>query len=195
MNIKCSREGDLTSIKAATPQQRDDSCPVADLARRAPDPAGPSAGGARRYRRGAIQPPEENMPKIALLYFKVAVLFLLITVVIGLQMSITGVFGVRGAHTHVGLLGWVTAFSFGTYFALNPDKADSKLATVQFWLFVPSTAALSGSLYLLLQGVAAMGPVVLVSSLLMSGAIALFAFIVFANAPAPGPVGRAAETA
>ena len=68
------------------------------------------------------------MPNVAQLFFKAAVVFLIVGIGMGLQMSISGVHNVTGAHAHANLLGWVTSAIFGGYYALNPAKARTKLA-------------------------------------------------------------------
>jgi hypothetical protein len=54
------------------------------------------------------------MPHLAGLYFKTAVVFLLIGISMGLQMAISGTHNVIGPHAHANLLGWVTMALFGT---------------------------------------------------------------------------------
>ena len=48
------------------------------------------------------------MPKISHLFFRTAVLFLIVGIGMGLQMAISQNHNVIGAHAHVNLLGWVT---------------------------------------------------------------------------------------
>jgi hypothetical protein len=121
------------------------------------------------------------MPQISTMYFKAAALFLLVGIAIGLQMSISGEHNVSGAHAHLSLLGWVSLALFGTYFALAPEKASSRLAWAQFWIAVASTLIMSGALYLLLLGYTKVEPVVAVGSLTYAVGAVLFARIVFAS--------------
>ncbi len=53
------------------------------------------------------------MPRIANLYFRTAIVFLILGISIGLHMSITGNHAATGAHAHANLLGWVTMAIFG----------------------------------------------------------------------------------
>lgn len=119
------------------------------------------------------------MPQISHWYFKAAVVFLIIGVAMGLQMSITNNHNVIGAHAHINLVGWVTSALFGAYFALNTAKAALSIARVQFLIHVIGTAVMTGSLYLLLQGNAAMVPVVAISSIGVAVGVLIFAYIVF----------------
>lgn len=122
------------------------------------------------------------MPQVSRLYFKAGILFLLIGIGMGLQMSISGNHNVIGAHAHTNLLGWVTSALFATYFALNKDKAEQRLAFVQFAVYTLGVALMIPSLYLLLLGNAAAEPVVAISSFITFAGVAIFAFIVFAPA-------------
>ena len=48
------------------------------------------------------------MPALAQLYFKTAIIFLIIGIAAGIHMSISGDHSVTGAHAHINLLGWVS---------------------------------------------------------------------------------------
>jgi len=119
------------------------------------------------------------MPSISRLHFRAAVVFLVVAVLAGLQMSISGDHASASAHAHAALLGWVSLALFGTYFAFEPGWASSGLARVQFWLTVISVAITSFGLYLLLQGNQSMEPVVAIGSLGFALAVLIFAWMVF----------------
>lgn len=120
------------------------------------------------------------MPQISQNYFKAAAIFLVLGIAMGLQMSISGEHKVTGAHAHLSLLGWASCAIFGTYFALQSEKATSFIATLQFWLIVTASAVMSGALYLLLLGYASMEPLVALASIAYALGALLFAWIVFA---------------
>ncbi|GEC30488.1 hypothetical protein [Sinorhizobium fredii] len=124
------------------------------------------------------------MPRIANLYFKTAIIFLILGISIGLHMSISGNHAATGAHAHANLLGWVTMAIFGGYHALNPQKAARRLASIQYAVYTFGVAVLIPSLYLLLSGNAAMEPIVAVSSLIAFAGVLLFAVIIFSNSEA-----------
>lgn len=124
------------------------------------------------------------MPRVAQHFFKTGILFLIVGIAMGLGMAISGNHDVIGAHAHTNLLGWVTSALFGGYYALNPGKAETKLAAIHFWVYTAGVAAMVPSLYLLLRGFAALEPVVVVSSLVTFAGVLLFAVVVF-RTPAP----------
>jgi uncharacterized membrane protein len=119
------------------------------------------------------------MPQLAQWFFRAAVVFLIIGIMMGLQMSISGVYNVTGAHAHTNLLGWVTSALFGTFYALNPAKAELKLARVHFWLHTVSVAIMTPSLYLAFLGYSAFEPLLGVLAIAAFASVLLFAWIVF----------------
>ncbi len=120
------------------------------------------------------------MPRVSELFFRTAIVFLLVGIAIGLHMSITQNHNVTGAHAHINLLGWVTSALFGGYYALNPAKAEGKLPMIHFGVYTLGVAVMTASLYLLLQGNLAMEPLVAVSSLVTFAGVLIFAWVIFA---------------
>src|SRR6478736_5940118 len=100
------------------------------------------------------------MPRIAHLYFRTAIIFLIIGICMGLKMAISQDHSVIGAHAHANLLGWVTMAIFGGYYALNPEKAERRIAVVQYAVYTSGVTLMVPSLYLMLMGNEAMEPVV-----------------------------------
>lgn len=129
------------------------------------------------------------MPRIADLFFKAAITFLILGIVMGLQMSISGEHNVIGAHAHTNLLGWVTMAIFGGYYALNPKKAQARLATVHFWSYLGSVAVMTPSLYLLYLDYAAFEAPLAVASIIAFLSVIVFAVVVFS--PAEDTTGAA----
>jgi hypothetical protein len=119
------------------------------------------------------------MPGISHLFFRTAVVFLIVGIGMGLQMAITQNHSVIGAHAHINLLGWVTSAIFGGYYALNPAKAEGRLPLIHYGVYTIGVAIMGASLYLLLQGNAAMEPVVAISSLVTFAGVLIFAWAVF----------------
>jgi hypothetical protein len=123
------------------------------------------------------------MPQVSRNYFRAAAIFLLVGVAMGLQMSISGEHNVTGAHAHLNLVGGVTSAIFGTYFALEREKARLWWAALHFWIVLVSVAVMTGALYLLLLGYGVMAPVVATGSIVYAAGVALFVWIVFSPEP------------
>lgn len=121
------------------------------------------------------------MPALSQLYFKTAIIFLVIGIAAGIHMSITGDHSVMGAHAHTNLLGWVTMALFGTYFAFEPEKARSRLARIQYGVYTIGVVVMMPSLYFLLKGNPALEPLVAISSLVVFVGVLLFAIMIFSS--------------
>jgi bacteriorhodopsin len=76
------------------------------------------------------------------LFFLTAALFGLIGMLWGIQMSASQDHSLSPAHGHLNLLGFVMMSVFGTYYALVPAAAASRLAWVHFGASVVSVAVL-----------------------------------------------------
>jgi hypothetical protein len=122
------------------------------------------------------------MPRVSNLFFKTAILFLIVGIGIGISMAITQNHNVIGAHAHINLLGWVTSAIFGFYYALNPIRAQGRLPLIHYGVYTAGVLLMSVSLYLLLLGNAALEPVVAASSLITLAGVLVFAWIVFSPA-------------
>jgi len=124
------------------------------------------------------------MPRVSELFFKTAIVFLILGVGAGLQMAISGDHGAFPAHAHINLLGWVTSAIFGGYYALNPAKAARRIALVHYGLYTLGLVVMLPALYLMLaQGQTAIEPVVAAGSMIVAAAILVFAVVVFSAEP------------
>jgi peptidoglycan/LPS O-acetylase OafA/YrhL len=122
------------------------------------------------------------MPKVSDLFFKTAVVFLILGIGAGLQMAISGDHSAFPAHAHINLLGWVTSAIFGGYYALNPAKAARKIAMIHYGLYTLGLVVMLPALYLMLHGgQTALEPVVAGGSLIVAAAVLIFAFVVFSS--------------
>ncbi|WP_274426503.1 hypothetical protein [Chelativorans sp. YIM 93263] len=119
------------------------------------------------------------MPHVSKLYFKTAIVFLIFGIGLGLQMSISGNHGIIGAHAHANLLGWVTMAIFGGYYALNPAKAETRFAMVQYGVYTLGVAVMTPALLFMLLGNPSLEPLVALASLVTFAGVLLFAFVVF----------------
>lgn len=135
------------------------------------------ASGA--YPSAGVYQPGKALPALAQRYFKVAIVFLLVGLVVGLHMSMTNNHGATAAHAHINLVGWVTSALFGTYYALHPAKAATKLAAIQFAVYVLGCVVMCPMLYFLVTGNPEVEPAVAGGSLLVFLGVALFAAVVF----------------
>ncbi|RUX47365.1 MAG: hypothetical protein EOS58_18410 [Mesorhizobium sp.] len=129
------------------------------------------------------------MPRVSELFFKTAIVFLMLGVAAGLEMAISGDHGAFPAHAHINLLGWVTSALFGGYYALNPAKAARRIAMLHYGLYTLGLVIMMPALYLMLHGNPALEPVVAGGSLIVAAAILIFAVVVFSSEPVPAASG------
>jgi hypothetical protein len=121
------------------------------------------------------------MPTISQVYFKTAIVFLILGIMMGLQMAISGDHSIVAAHAHANLLGWVTMALFGTWFAFMPGQAQSRVAKVQYGIYTAGVVIMTPSLYFMLRGNPAFEPLVVAGSLMAFAGVLLFAFMVFSG--------------
>lgn len=73
------------------------------------------------------------MPRVALWFFAVAPIYVLIGMSFGVYMGAAADFTLAPAHAHLNLIGWVTMALYGTFYALARG-ASTRLAWTTFWL-------------------------------------------------------------
>jgi hypothetical protein len=123
-----------------------------------------------------------TLPRVAQLFFKTAIIFLIVGIAIGLHMGIVGDHSAFTAHAHINLLGWVTSALFGGYYALNPAKAQRKLALVQYSIYTLGLLVMLPALYLKYgANMLSIEPVLAGGSLIVSAGVLMFAVVVFSR--------------
>jgi hypothetical protein len=120
------------------------------------------------------------MPRISLLFFKTATVFLIIGVALGLQMGIAHDHSAMPAHAHINLLGWVTSGLFGIYYALQPAKAGLRIAMAHFVVYVVGLIVMLPALYLMYTGYPEFEPLLALGSIIVGLGILIFAYVIFA---------------
>jgi hypothetical protein len=106
----------------------------------------------------------------------------------GIQMSATHDHTLSPAHGHLNLIGFVAMSVFGTYYALSPAAAASRLAKVHYAITVATVLVLIPGIVLAISG---QGEVLAqIGSILAVLTMGLFGFIVLRNG-----VGAAVERA
>ena len=71
---------------------------------------------------------------MGLRFLKIAVVYFLIAVCLGLVMGIIHNFAFASVHAHLNLLGWVSMAIFGIIYLLFPSAGETALAKIHFWL-------------------------------------------------------------
>lgn len=118
-------------------------------------------------------------------WLKLAVLYLIAGVGLGLFMAASHDHSMFPVHAHLNLLGWVSMALFGCFYRLWPEAAGSRLAKVHFWVYVPSHFIQMVLLAALFRGNAAVEPALAVVSTLVGAAIVCFAVVVWMHTQEP----------
>ena len=76
--------------------------------------------------------------RMARLWILIAAVYLILGVSFGIGMAAMQKFQFAPVHAHINLLGWVSMSLFAFFYRLWPAAAATKLAKVQFWIYVPA---------------------------------------------------------
>jgi hypothetical protein len=125
--------------------------------------------------------------KASALSFRLAVLFVIAGMAMGIAMAATQDHAVMPAHAHLNLLGWVSLFLFGIYYERRPALDASRLALIQVGLWALGTVILTVAVAAIHLGYSGADPVAALASLLVLAAMLLFGVFVFRPAPAATP--------
>lgn len=136
--------------------------------------------------------PTVAVPDVARRCMQLALLYLLVGVSIGIGMGATENFTLRPVHAHINLLGWTTLALAGLAYGVFPTLAQSRLATVQFWLHNIGLPVMMVSLTLLLLGNKAAIPFLVASEFTLAAAIIALTLNVFLNLRPAGTQPQAA---
>src|ERR671913_2496524 len=112
--------------------------------------------------------------KASALSFRLAVLFVIAGMAMGIGMAATHNHSIMPAHAHLNLLGWVSLFLFGIYYRLHPAIDASSLARIQVWIWSIGTVALTVAVAAIHMGYTGADPVAAVSSLVVLAAMVVF---------------------
>lgn len=108
-------------------------------------------------------------------FLRIAVIYILIGVTLGVGMGITKDFTLRPVHAHVNLLGWASMALFGLFYRSVPGAGLTRLARVHFWLHNVGLPIQMISLAMMVYGATAAEPVLAGSSLVIVAGILCFA--------------------
>lgn len=110
---------------------------------------------------------------------KLAVVYLLASVALGVAMGASEDFTLRSLHSHLSLLGWTTLALAGLIYHQFPDARKSRLAVVHFWLYNLALPPMMASLAALLLGHPGAVPILAASQTLAALGLLAFAVNVF----------------
>ncbi|WP_246055234.1 cytochrome-c oxidase [Pseudalkalibacillus caeni] len=90
--------------------------------------------------------------KLGVAFLKIAAVYFLFGVGMGITMEILQDHRLAGAHAHINLVGWASMALFGVMYVLFPKAGESILAKLHFWLYNISLPLFMLGLSFLLYG-------------------------------------------
>jgi hypothetical protein len=131
----------------------------------------------------------ESRTWIGMAFVKIASLYLLGGVVLGMVMGMAENFSLMSVHSHVLLLGWATLALSGVVYLIVPGCAENPLAVAHFWLHNLGLPVMLASLAAVALGHPGAEPVIGVGSSIVIAGLAFFTLNVLRNAK-PRNAGR-----
>lgn len=119
------------------------------------------------------------MNRISNWFFRLAVLYLILGVTLGLFMGMSGDHSMFPVHAHLNLLGWVTLSLFGLYYRALPAAAGTRLARLHFWIYVPAHFAQMVLLFTLFRNHPEVEPALGLASMLVALGMLCFVVVVW----------------
>lgn len=116
-------------------------------------------------------------------FLRLAVLYLVVGVTLGIVMGATQDHSLYPVHAHLNLLGWVSLALFGLFYRAIPAAAGGRLARAHFWIYVPAHLVQMVLLTLLYCGLEAVEPALGLASVLVGLGILCFTVVVWQHTP------------
>ena len=112
-------------------------------------------------------------------FLRVAVVYALLAMALGIAMGISEDHSQMPTHAHLNLVGWVSMAIYALVYRQWPAAGQSKLALIHFWAANAGAILLNLGVYGLMSGNTALAPVAVVGSLVTIAGMLIFAFIVY----------------
>jgi hypothetical protein len=125
--------------------------------------------------------PQPQFSRAGIVWLKLAVLYLILGISLGIAMGASQNFTLRPVHAHINLLGWTTMALAGLIYSVFPQAGASRLARVHFWLLNLALPVMMGALTMLLLGHAGAASVLAIAEIVGALAILAFAANLFLN--------------
>ena len=106
----------------------------------------------------------------------------IVGMIIGIIMAATDNHSVFPAHAHLNLLGWVSLFLIGIFYRLHPSLDTSRLALTHVVIWIGGTIILTCGVAAIYLGRPDLEGIAIAGSLIVLGAMLMFAYLVFRSA-------------
>jgi hypothetical protein len=112
-------------------------------------------------------------------FLRVAVIYALVAMLLGITMGISQDHSQMPTHAHLNLVGWVSMALYALVYRQWPAAGQNRLAVIHFWVANAGAILLNAGVYALMSGNMALEPVAIAGSLVSIAGMLLFAFIVW----------------
>ena len=112
-------------------------------------------------------------------FLRVAVIYALVAMLLGITMGISQDHSQAPTHAHLNLVGWVSMALYALVYRQWPAAGQNRLALIHFWVANVGAILLNAGVYALMAGNMALEPVAIAGSLVTIASMLLFAFIVY----------------
>jgi len=112
-------------------------------------------------------------------FLRVAVIYALVAMLLGITMGISQDHSQAPTHAHLNLVGWVSMALYALVYRQWSAAGQSRLALIHFWVANAGAILLNAGVYALMAGNMALEPVAIAGSLVTIASMLLFAFIVY----------------
>ena len=118
------------------------------------------------------------------LSFRLAVLFAITGLILGVGMAASHNHALAPVHAHINLIGWVSLFLIGLFYERRPQLDKSAGARWQVIIYTFGAVVLNASLAAMLLGNTAAEPGAAAGSIVVLGSMFWFVWLVFRNVDA-----------
>ncbi|MEX0970508.1 MAG: hypothetical protein WD046_08715 [Paracoccaceae bacterium] len=92
------------------------------------------------------------MRGIAFVFFVTAVIYVILGMAWGIQMSASEDHELSGAHAHLNLVGWATTALFGVYYHIVPKAGEAMLAKLHYVVATAGVVLMVPGIVIAIQG-------------------------------------------
>ena len=121
------------------------------------------------------------MPNIDRWFLRIAVVYALIAMTLGIIMGISEDHTQMPTHAHLNLVGWVSMALYALVYRQYPAAGQSRLAQLHFWVANVGALLLSIGVYTQMAGMPSLALIVISGSFITIFGMLIFAGVVYSN--------------
>jgi len=130
-----------------------------------------------RFRKGECR----NMANIDRWFLRIAVIYALVAMFLGITMGIREDFTQASTHAHLNLVGWVSMALYALVYRQYPTAAQSRFAMLHFWIANVGTVLLTVGIYTQMADMPSLAFIVISGSFITILGMLIFTVIVYSK--------------